>query len=40
MGDLPMIDEIERIWGSGGAVLAFGAYLDFLRILAERKPYF
>lgn len=36
---LPMIEETERICCSGGAI-ELGEYLSFLRIFAERKPYF
>ncbi len=38
--NLPIIDEMERIWGSAGAVVALGEYLSFLRMFADRKPYF
>lgn len=37
---VPTIEEIESICCSGGVVAALGAYLSFLRILAERNPYF
>lgn len=33
-----IMDDIARIWASGGSVDKFGAYFNFLLSLAERKP--
>jgi len=38
--NVPMMEEIETIWLSGTSVFTSGAYLSFLRMLADKNPIF